>query len=164
MRKRFEQQFALGQFRIEDAVLNPKRKSALEELCAALKAIYCDAEYNEKICAILDELVKDKNKNTGRPGMNLWTVFVLSQVRMTLNCSYDIVEDLANNHTLLRQIMGVERESGYGRVEFEYQQIYDNVSLLSEEMLNRINDVIVEFAHGKMFKKKRKCSIALKNR
>lgn len=162
MRKRFQQQLALGQLRIEDTVINPKSKFGLEELCASLKEIYCNAEYNEKICSIVDEIMAGKNKNTGRPGMDLWTIFVLSQVRMCLNFSYEGVHNLANYHTNLRQIMGIERESGYGRVEFEYQQIYDNVSQLSDDMLDRINKVIVEFGHGEVFKKKENAPLRLK--
>lgn len=162
MRKRFEQQFSLGQLRIEDTFINPKHKFALEELCAALKEIYCNPEYNEKIFCILDEIMDGKNKNTGRPGMDLWTVFVLSQVRLCLNFSYEAVHNLANYHSNLRQIMGVERESGFGRVEFEYQQIYDNVSKITDDMLKRINDVIVEFGHKEIFKKKETTALHLK--
>lgn len=65
--------------------------------------------------------------------MDLWIVFVLSQLRLCLNLSYEMVHNLANNHHALRYLMGVERDFGYDRVEFEYQNIYDNVSMLSNE-------------------------------
>ena len=164
MRKRFEQQYALGQLQIRDTVIKAKSKHALDELCAALKEIYCTEEYNEKILSLLEESFSDKDTKNGRPGMDIWVLFVLSQVRMCLNTSYEDVHNLANNHRTLRQILGIERESGFGRIEFEYQQIYDNVSKLTDETLKKINDVIVEFGHREVFKKKRKCSIALKNR
>ena len=51
-------------------------------------------------------ILKNKHK-TGRPGMSLWQIFVLSQVRLCLNISYDRLHDLANNHALLRQILGI---------------------------------------------------------
>ena len=41
MRKRFEQQLSIGQIPIEETFINPKKKYALNELLAALKAIYC---------------------------------------------------------------------------------------------------------------------------
>jgi len=50
--------------------------------------------------------------------------------------------------------MGVEREFGYERVEFEYQNIYDNVTLLGDDTVRQFNEVIVAFSHD-VFKKKR---------
>ena len=111
MRKRFEQQYAMGQHQIEDTIINPKRKNALDELCAALKEIYCNEEYNEKLLSILEGSVSGSDMRNGRPGMDLWVLFVLSQVRQCLNISYDNVHNLANNHLTLRQILSIERES-----------------------------------------------------
>ena len=39
----------------------------------------------------------------------------------------------------MRHLMGVEKGFGYDRVEFEYQNIYDNVSILSDELVAEIN-------------------------
>ena len=49
MRKRFELQLSIGQTSIEEFYINPKSKNALEQLIAALKEIYCNTEYNDKI-------------------------------------------------------------------------------------------------------------------
>ncbi len=46
---------------------------------------------------------------------------------------------------------------------YEYQNIFDNVSLLDESLLKEINEVIVKVGH-EVFKKKSKCLIVLKNR
>jgi hypothetical protein len=46
----------------------------------------------------------------------------------------------------------------------EYQNIYDNLSKLSDSMPVEINEVIVSFGHREVFKKKRNHSLALKNR
>lgn len=58
--------------------------------------------------------------------------------------------------------MGVEKKFGQKPIEFEYQQIYDNVSMLSDEMVKELNDIKVEFGLGVL--KKRRYSIALKIR
>ena len=87
--------------------------------------------------------------------MNLWTIVVLAQVRMCLNTSYDMLHNLANNHLTLRQLMGEGYSFDYKPVEFEYQNIYDNVSMLSEDMIAEINVIILAFGHGEVFKKKR---------
>jgi hypothetical protein len=161
MRKRFEVQISIGQLPISGLLINPKSKNALEQVIAALKEIYCQPEYSERIFSLLEKSLSRKNP-TGRPGMNLWMIFVLAQVRMVLNCSYDHLHHLANNDRLLRVLLGVERDYGFERIEYEYQNIYDNVSGLDDQMLKEINDVIVEFAHGQVFKKKEEIALRLK--
>jgi hypothetical protein len=161
MRKRFEQQLSIGQIPIEDTFISPKSKNALDELLVALKEIYCNPEYNEKIFSILEKYIGNKKK-TGRPGMDLWCVFVLAQVRLCLNESYDMLHNLANNHRSMRQLMGIERSFGQQAILFEYQNIYDNVSMLSDEMIKEINEVILYFGHKEVFKKKEETALHLK--
>lgn len=163
MRKRFEQQLGLGQLPIEATYINPKSKNALDELLTALKAIYCDKEYNEHIFRILEGHINSGKKNTGRTGMDLWCIFVLAQVRLCLNLSYDVLHDLANNHHNMRCLMGVEKGFGHERIEFEYQNIYDNVTLLSDEVVWELNKVILDFGQGQVFKKKENTALLLKS-
>lgn len=161
MRKRFEQQLTIGQIPIEEAFISPKSKNSLDELLAALKEIYCNTEYNKKIFSVLEKYIC-KGKKTGRPGMDLWCIFVLAQVRLCLNESYDMLHNLANNHRSMRQLMGIEKSFGHQPILFEYQNIYDNVSMLSDEMIKEINEVILDFGHKQVFKKKEETALHLK--
>jgi len=154
MRKRFELQMSIGQTPISEIYISPKSKNSLEQLIAALKEIYCNKEYNDKIFCIIEKYLPKVNRRNGRPGMNLWTIFVLSQVRMCLGTSYDMLHHLSNNDRLLRQLLGISDVFGKELFTFEYQNIYDNVSKLSDVMLQEINDVIVDFGHKQVFKKK----------
>jgi IS5 family transposase len=163
MRKRFEQELSLGQIRIEDTVINPKSKNAVDELLAALKEIYCNAEYNNKIFSALEKHILTGKNETGRTGMDLWVIFVLAQLRLCLNTSYDMLHNLANNHRTLRELLGVEREFGYERKVFKYQNIYDNVSALSDELVIELNQVILDFGHKEVFKKKENTALRLKS-
>lgn len=63
--------------------------------------------------------------------MELWHILVLSAVRLGLDANYDRLEDFANHHKLIRQILGVETEFGEGK-RFSTQSIKDNVRLLDE--------------------------------
>ena len=162
MRKRFEQQLKIGYLLIEDTKIpTSKRSGALPELCAALKEIFVTPKWNEKVFEILEKKILPKNNKTGRPGMELWHIFVLSQVRLCQNISYDELCDLANHHSLVRQIMGVESKDGFHIQQFKYQTIVDNVSLLDDETVKKLNDVIVEFGH-EVFKKKEDTALRLK--
>lgn len=162
MRKRFEQQLTIGQLPIEETQISSKRKSAVDELLAALKEIYCNQEYNQQVFSILERYIQQKKKATGRRGMDLWIIFVLAQLRLCLNISYEMLFNLANNHHTLRHLMGVERAFGYERIEFEYQNIYDNVSALNDEMVKELNAVILDFGHQRVFKKKENTALRLK--
>ena len=145
----------------ETKITTKKRSGALPGLCTALKEIFITPEWNERVFEILEAKIMADKKRTGRPGMDLWQIFVLSQVRLCQNISYDDLHDLANHHTLIRQIMGVERGFGYERHELEYQNIIDNVSLLDDETVRELNQVIVEFGH-EVFKKKEEGALRLK--
>jgi hypothetical protein len=154
MRNRFEQQYSIGQRLIEETPINIKSKEKLDQLVTALKAIYLHPEYNQRIFDIMEKYLTAGKRRTGRKGMDLWSIFVLSQVRLCLNMGYEWIHNLANNHLSIRWLMGVETEYGYSRVEFSYQNIYDNVTLISDEMVKEINSVVLEFGHGEVFKKK----------
>ena len=162
MRKRFELQMKIGQTPIEDIYINPKSKNSLDQLIAALKEIYCNEEYNNKVFSIIEKYLPKVDRSNGRPGMNLWTIFVLGQVRMCLGASYDMLHNLSNNHLLLRNLLGIEDVYGVDPFTFEYQNIYDNVSKLSASMLEEINDIIVDFGHREVFKKKETTALHLK--
>jgi IS5 family transposase len=162
MRKRFEQQMSLGIIPIgETKITTKKRSGPLPALCAALKEIFITPMWNEKVFKILESKITEGKKRTGRPGMDLWQIFVLSQVRLCLNTNYDDLHHIANNDHLIRQIMGVEKGFGYERYEFEYQNIVDNISLLDDETVRKLNQIIVEFGH-EVFKKKEAAALFCK--
>ena len=86
MRKRFEQQLTIGRLPIsETPIPTGKRGGALPKLCAALRKIFITPEWNERIFEILKARITAGKKATGRPGMDLWQIFVLSQVRLCQN-------------------------------------------------------------------------------
>ena len=162
MRSRFEQQYSIGHKLIEETPINLKGSGKLEDLIAALKAIYCNPEYNQKIFKVLEAYLTRDKKRTGRKGMDLWCIFVLGQIRQCLNTSYEWIHNLANNHLTIRWLMAIESEYSFKRVQFSYQNIYDNVTLLTDEMLKEINTIILEFGHGEVFKKKETVALRLK--
>lgn len=163
MRKRFEQQLKIGQLLIEDTEIpTAKRSGALPGLFAALKKIYVTPKWNEKIFEILEEKILPKNNHTGRPGLNVWQIFVMAQVRMCKNLTYDDLHYMINTDKLLRQLIGIETDFGHKKEEISYRRIIDNVSLLDDEMIQQINNIIVELGHN-VFKKKEAAAFCLKS-
>ena len=152
MRKRFEQQHKLGAISIAEVQLPLKSRDELPPILRALQHIYVTPELNEEVFRILEAKVMKGKKKTGRYGMDLWHILVLSSVRLGLEANYDRLEDFANHHKLIRQILGVETEFGEGK-RFSIQSIKDNVSLLDEETIRQINEVVVSSGHQLVKKK-----------
>ena len=161
MRKKFEAQLTLGCIPINKVIIPTKMKGALSNLLACLQYIYIRPKWNKKIFELLtDHIISDK-KQTGRMGMSLWEIFVLAQVKLCMNMSYDQLHYSANFDSLLRGILGVQTTDFSPGKEYEYQNIFDNVSLLDESVLKKINDIIVQVGH-EVFKKKGQTPLCLK--
>ncbi|MDG5997033.1 MAG: ISNCY family transposase [Candidatus Brocadia sp.] len=152
MRKRFEQQLKLGIIPISGVKLPIKSRDELPPILRALQHIYVTPELNEEVFRILEAKVTKGKKKTGRYGMDLWHILVLSVVRLGLDADYDRLEDFANHHKLIRQIMGVETAFGEAKV-FSMQSIKDNIRLLDEETLRQINEVVISSGHQLVKKK-----------
>ena len=97
-------------------------------------------------------MLPGKDKKNGRPGMELWKIFVLGIIRVNLNWDYDRLQNQANNHFEIRQMLG--HANIFDRHHYTLQTIKDNVRLLTPEMLDKINQVVVKEGH-KILKKKR---------
>jgi hypothetical protein len=154
MRKRFEAQLTLGSTPIEKIIIPTKSRDEFPPFLRAMQHLYMDRELSEQIYSLLEPVICSK-KRTGRPGMDLWTIFVLAGARLCLNTDYDRLHHLSNYDSLLRQILGVHDGMVRGR-DFDRQTIIDNVSLPDDDTLRKINDLIVESGHRIVKKKKRK--------
>ena len=153
MRKTFERQYSLADQPIEEVTIPLNTRSHLASLANALKYLYANEKWNSPIFELIWQRLSKAQIKTGRTGMDLWELFVLAQVRLCLNISYDDLHFMANDSELVRGIMGVLRTDFKPGKQYSYQSIYDNVTLLDDELLTQLNDVIVEMGH-EVFKKK----------
>ena len=151
MRKRFAAQLTLGSTPIDQIIIPTKCRDEFPPFLRAVQHVYMDKDLSEQIYSLLEKVLCTR-KRTGRPGMDLWTVFVLAGARLCLNADYDRLHYLANMDSLLRQMLGVHDGIVRGR-EFDRQTIIDNVSLLDDDTLRKINDLIVDAGHQLVKKK-----------
>ena len=151
MRKTFEAQLTLGSTPIAEIEIPAKSRDEFPAFLRAMQYIYTNKELSSRIFSLLKSKICIKQP-TGRPGMDLWSIFVLAGARLCLNADYDRLHYLANQDNLLRQMLGVHDGIVRGR-EFDRQTIIDNVQLLDDETLREINLVIVQAAHGLVKKK-----------
>lgn len=161
MRHRFKPQLILGCTPIEEVKIPIKTRSHLAALIAALQYIYVSPKWNELVFTLLTDKISKGKKKTGRSGMSLWEIFVLGQVRLCMNISYDELHYRANYDTLLRGVLGVLPSDYTLGKQYEYQNIYDNVTLVDDELLKQVNDVVVEVGY-EVFKKKERAALRSK--
>lgn len=159
MRQRFEQQYSLGVEPISEVHIRVKCRDEMPPILIALQKIFSTPELNEQIFEVLEDTFCKTKKNTGRQGMNLWHILVLSVVRHACNTNWDKLHYFANNDMAMRSIMGL-RNNYYadGFHEFEYQNILDNVSLLDADTINKINTIVSNYGVQLLKKKKTKHS------
>ena len=152
MRKVTEKQMQLGETDIADIKFDLKSRDEIPKLLKGLQHIYCAKDVKEKVFEILGEIVPEgKSRNNGRPGMSLWKIFVLGTLRLNCNWDYDKLREIANEHRTLRMMLQHSEEDEY---MYPLQTLRDNVSLLTPELLEKINDIVVAEGHSLTGKKK----------
>ncbi|MGH2612383.1 MAG: ISNCY family transposase [Rhabdochlamydiaceae bacterium] len=155
MRQRFEQQLSLRTVAIQDVKFPLKSRDELPPVLKALQYIFITPELNKKVFALLEEKICKDKKKTGRKGMDLWHILVLAVVRHTLDTNWDRLHYLSNYDELLRSIMGVHATAFIEeqKPEFNYQTIIDNVSLIDEDLLQDLNQIVLEAGYVLIKKK-----------
>lgn len=129
--------------------LNTSCRDEIIPILKALQHLYANPVV---LMEILTLVGKDVNAATspakGRRGMDYWPIVVLAAVRLGCNWDYDKLQDMAEQHRALRQIMGIGNWDE--EVCFDWRQIRDNICLLSPETIKKINQAIVAEGHRLM--------------
>ena len=148
-------QLKLGEVDISAIKFDLRSRDDIPKLLLGLQHIYCTAELRKQVFAILRELIpQGVDVENGRPGMYLWRIFVLGTLRLDCNWDYDRLQEMANHHKKIREMLG----HGLSDAEYHYslQTLKDNLSLFTPEVLDKINQVVVSAGHAFLGKKKRR--------
>jgi len=143
MRNRFEVQLALGAVPIEKLDF-PKTREVTSAIMKSLQWIFVTPEINQQIFELLETAITPKQKSLGRKGMDLWSILVLGVFRLGRKFSYDDLHDMANHHTQIKQLMG--RTHLDEDLKYSLTSLKENIPLLTEDLLAKINHVIA--GHG----------------
>ena len=97
----------LGAIDIAGIDLSCTCRDDMPALLTGLQHLYCDRDLRSRLFALLEEhLAPNVRHDFGRPGMNLWPILVMGVVMQGLNCDFDRLHDLVNEHNTLRQFLG----------------------------------------------------------
>ena len=153
MRKVFELQMTFGQTPIDQIKFDMRARDEIPKLLLGLQHIYCNRGLRKKVFNILETMVAENiDSKNGRPGMDLWKILVMGTIRLNCNWDYDKLQDIVNNHKIIRQMLGhglMDNDETY-----PVQTLKDNVKLLTPDILDKINALVVQEGHKLLIKKK----------
>ena len=111
MRKIIQECRALDSTPIEDIYINPKMRDDMLAVLKGQQFVYCNAESRAEVFTILEtHFQAGTRKDVGRPGLDLWRIFVFAVVKQCLDLDYDALEWRATTDLVLRQLLGHGKE------------------------------------------------------
>ena len=146
MRKAFSGQQRLDCRGVLGVPLNLECRDEIIPILRALQQVYSRPELRDRILDVIAQDVnQDARDDVGREGMDYWQILVLAAVRLGCNLNYDKLQDLAEQHSALRHIMGVGdwRQAG----DFSWRRIRDNLCLLKPATIEQLSHLIVAEGH-----------------
>jgi hypothetical protein len=151
MRVLQNQQMRIGEVDVSNISFNLKSRDDIPKILRGLQHLYTTETLRENIFALLEKNIAPSiDKTTGRPGMTLWRILVCGVIRLDLNCDYDRLLELVNQHHTLREMLG---HGPFDEHLYSLQSLKDNVRLLTPELLDQINQLVVASGHVLVKKK-----------
>jgi IS5 family transposase len=144
-------QMEIGEVDVSKVKFDLKSRDDIPKILRGLQHLYVDEALRTQLFELLEaEVLPKTDKRNGRPGMTLWRIFVCGVVRLDLNIDYDRLHELVNQHNTLREMLG---HGAQDKEAYHYQTLKDNVSLLTVELLDKINQLVVNAGHVVVKKK-----------
>ena len=144
-------QMTIGEVDISKMTFDLKSRDDIPKILRGLQHLYMDLPLRTTLFQLLEEqIAPEVDKSNGRPGMALWPIFVCGVLRLDLNIDYDRLHELVNHHNTIREMLG---HGDFDRSQYHFQTLMDNVSLLTPELLDQINQLVVAAGHVLIKKK-----------
>jgi hypothetical protein len=145
MRVAQNEQMIIGEVDVSNIAFDLKSRDDIPKILRGLQALYTNLPVRTSIFDLLEKKLSPKvSKTNGRPGMTLWSILVCGVIRLDLNCDYDRLHELVNHHNTLREMLG---HGMFDETSYHHQTLKDNVSLLTPELLDEINILVVTAGH-----------------
>ncbi len=142
----------LSDYSIADIQFDLKSRDDIPQILRGLQYIYVNIELRNAVFKLLDAHIQpNADSKNGRPGMDLWKIFVVGVLRLDLDWDYDRLHEQVNNHKTIRQMLG--HTDIFDTDYYQLQTLKDNVCLLTPSLLNEINEIVVASGHALVKKK-----------
>lgn len=146
MRRNYDYQMTFGTVSIKEIEFDIFSRHEITPILMSLQHLYVHEKdtLDEILNFIKRDINLDNSNKHGCCGLNYWEILVLASVRLGCDLDFDALQDLADNHRNLRQMLmvGVYDDKRYPR-----STIHDNLSKLTAESIRRIDRTIVDIGH-----------------
>jgi hypothetical protein len=118
--------------------------------------LYVNETIRTEVFKILESLApKDVNAKNGRQGMLSWNILVMGVLQLNLNWDYDRLLEMVNHHRIIRDMLGCHFYND-NVDSHKLQTLKVNVSLLTTDVIDQINQVVEKSGHKALNKTRKK--------
>ncbi len=145
MRKPIKRQRSIGSIDIGEVEFDTDCRHEIVPILEGLQYIYSHPVLLKKALKLIEQdTLGDKSKERGAGGMEYWEILVLACIRQGCNLNYDALQDLANNHTVLRQMLGL---GDLDKKRYTRSTLQGNIARISEDTLEKISQLVIDEGH-----------------
>jgi len=146
MRTNYDKQMTFGSVPIDEIEFDIFSRHEITPILMSLQYLYVHEKGTLKqiLNLIKSDTNPDDSDKLGCSGLNYWEILVLASVRLGCDLNFDALQDLADNHRNLRQMLMVGH---YDDNRYPRSTIHDNLSKLTAEALLNIDREIVGIGH-----------------
>lgn len=138
-------QLSFFQRPIESVEINPNGLDELGLTLLGVQEIYKNTSLRIQILTLIrNDLEQEKISKVGPKGFSIWEIFVLLMVRRTGTVDYNKLSDLAENHLILREILGHGLDK---KIRYPVSTLHDNITSIKPATIDKINEIIVKHGH-----------------
>ena len=146
MRINYEPQMTFGMVPIDKIEFDIFSRHEITPVMMSLQHLYVHEKntVNEILDFIKSDINQQDSDKLGCCGLKYWEILVLASVRLGCDLDFDALQDLADNHRTLRQMLMV---GPYDDKRYPRSTIHDNLSKLTAGTLGKIIQKTVDIGH-----------------
>ena len=120
------EQMELGEVPSEDIYINPRSRDDVPKILRGIRSLVSNPEFRSGLeMLIATGFLPGSDSGQGRPGIDLWRIFVLGVLKQGLGCDFGRLMHHANHDTLARQFLG--HADFIDRNEYRRQTLVGNI-------------------------------------
>jgi hypothetical protein len=137
---------SIGSIGISEIEFDIYSRHEIVPILMALQHFYVNQRSSvDEICTLIkDDIIEEQNEKLGCTGLSYWEILVLASVRLGSDLDYDQLQDLADNHQKLRQMLMLGQ---FDIKRYPRSTIHDNLTKLSAETIEKISQIVVGVGH-----------------
>jgi IS5 family transposase len=145
MRKPLKRQRTIGSIDIGKVEFDRNCRHEIIPILIGLQWIYGRSGVLRKVLDLIEkDIARGKSTRCGAPGLDYWEILVLAAVRHGCNLDYDALQDLANNHTKIRQMLGL------GQMDtrrYSRSTLQENIAKIGPKTIEEISQLVIDEGH-----------------